>query len=111
MVPESDDFVKIVAPNPKLARQTGLRGLEDRVASTFTRFQKTLVSSVKSMLRTTTLTVLFSSLALTASAHPGHGEPGPAHYVTSTEHVLTLAVFVLAASILGMLAFRGRAKA
>jgi hypothetical protein len=63
------------------------------------------------MLRTTSLIVLCSSLALNASAHPGHGEPGPAHYMTSTEHLLTLVVFVLAASILGLIAIRGRAKA
>ena len=62
------------------------------------------------MLRTSSLVVLFSSLALTASAHPGHGEVGPAHYVASTEHLLTVSVFLLAASILSFLAFRGRAK-
>ncbi|WP_146536765.1 hypothetical protein [Rubripirellula reticaptiva] len=38
--------------------------------------------------RAAVLTVSALSSTLMAQAHPGHGEPGPTHYVTEPSHVL-----------------------
>ncbi len=45
---------------------------------------------MKSLLRTTSFFAFVCSFAVTATAHPGHGEPGPAHYIAEPQHLLTV---------------------
>lgn len=40
------------------------------------------------MFRITGAAALAVTTIATATAHPGHGEPGPAHYVTEPSHVV-----------------------
>lgn len=44
------------------------------------------------MFRITGVAALAVTAITTATAHPGHGEPGPTHYVTEPMHVLPVAV-------------------
>ncbi len=46
--------------------------------------------------RLTTFAALAVTTLATANAHPGHGEPGQAHYVTEPTHVVPV---MLAASV------------
>ncbi len=50
---------------------------------------------------------------LSASAHPGHGEPGPAHYVTEADHVVpvVLATTAILFCVVAVLALRKKAVA
>lgn len=40
------------------------------------------------MFRITGVAALAVTAVTTAAAHPGHGEPGPAHYVTEPTHLV-----------------------
>jgi hypothetical protein len=43
---------------------------------------------VRILVRTATPFVIAFLLSLSALAHPGHGEPGAAHYVTEPDHLV-----------------------
>lgn len=43
---------------------------------------------MSTVLRTVAIFVPILAMPWTAMAHPGHGEPGPTHYVTEPVHVL-----------------------
>lgn len=60
---------------------------------------------MNSLLRITTFLFVAGSLAATASAHPGHGEPGPGHHLTEPVHLLTFATFLFGVVLLGRLSW------
>ncbi len=50
---------------------------------------------MKSLLRPASMVAFVCSFAVTATAHPGHGEPGPTHYIAEPQHLLTIVAFAV----------------
>jgi hypothetical protein len=50
---------------------------------------------VNCFLRIVAAFLLTQALGSLAEAHPGHGTPGPTHYLTSLDHAVTIGLFVL----------------
>ncbi len=52
------------------------------------------VTIVNCFFRIVASLLLIQALVSLAEAHPGHGTPGPTHYLTSFDHAATVGLFV-----------------
>ena len=62
-------------------------------------FVQLLVSNVKLITRVAAVALLVGPNSAGVMAHPGHGEVGPMHYVTSPEHILMVVAFLVGISL------------